>query len=121
MKFAPPLSFLYVSHLVHTHTHILIHIPTQYTTFTHTTQVETELQFLGLLVMENPLKGETAGSIAELSSATIPSVMVTGDHALTAIHVSRRCGILAEEGTVGWEGGCAVCNRKKRHSEERLN
>ena len=41
--------------------------------------MECDLQFLGLLVMQNKLKPETAPVIQELEDANIRTVMATGD------------------------------------------
>ncbi|KAJ7324614.1 hypothetical protein JRQ81_017634 [Phrynocephalus forsythii] len=56
--------------------------------------VESELAFLGLLVMENRLKSETQPVLEELSQARIRSVMVTGDNIQTAITVARKAGMI---------------------------
>ena len=42
-------------------------------------QVEKNLNFLGLLVMENKLKPETTPVINELKEANIRCIMVTGE------------------------------------------
>eukprot|EP00762_Andalucia_godoyi_P007791 ANDGO_01770.mRNA.1 putative cation-transporting ATPase C1672.11c len=55
---------------------------------------ETDLRFLGLIVMENKLKEETIPALADLDAACVRCVMVTGDHALTAVSVARKCGIV---------------------------
>lgn len=57
-------------------------------------KVECDLKFLGLLVMKNTLKPETAPIIKTLQAANIRSVMVTGDMILTAISVARNCGMV---------------------------
>lgn len=57
-------------------------------------QLESEMKFVGLVVLENRLKLETTPVIAELNRANIRNVMVTGDNILTAISVARDCGIL---------------------------
>ena len=41
-------------------------------------QVECELEFLGLLIMENRLKPESTPTIRDLSEAAIRTIMVTG-------------------------------------------
>ncbi|XP_041127044.1 probable cation-transporting ATPase 13A4 isoform X2 [Polyodon spathula] len=51
--------------------------------------VESELTFLGLLILENRLKPETRPVLQELSSAHIRSVMVTGDNLETAVTVAN--------------------------------
>mmetsp|Transcript_20060 Transcript_20060/g.33425 ORF Transcript_20060/g.33425 Transcript_20060/m.33425 type:complete len:1211 (-) Transcript_20060:355-3987(-) len=57
-------------------------------------KVESNLQFMGLLIMQNKLKSATSPAITRLNRANIRSLMVTGDHALTAISVARKCHLL---------------------------
>lgn len=57
-------------------------------------QVEKELTFIGLLILQNMLKPETTPVIHQLKAANIRSVMVTGDNILTAISVARDCGMV---------------------------
>ncbi|XP_070207558.1 polyamine-transporting ATPase 13A3-like isoform X2 [Littorina saxatilis] len=57
-------------------------------------QVECDLTFLGLLVMENRLKPETTPVIHQLAEANIRTIMVTGDNMLTALSVARECGMV---------------------------
>lgn len=56
--------------------------------------VESDLRFLGLLVMQNKLKPETKPVILELKQAAIRCVMVTGDNIDTAISVARECELI---------------------------
>ena len=56
--------------------------------------VEQELQFLGLLIMENKVKAETNLCLQKLQDARIGTVMATGDNGLTGIAVGRKCGII---------------------------
>ncbi|XP_066996755.2 polyamine-transporting ATPase 13A3 [Anabrus simplex] len=58
-------------------------------------EAESNLTFLGLIVMENRLKPETTGIITMLREASIRTVMVTGDNTLTALSVARNCGIIS--------------------------
>ncbi|XP_027026323.2 cation-transporting ATPase 13A2 isoform X1 [Tachysurus fulvidraco] len=58
-------------------------------------EVEKDLQFLGLLVMKNKVKPESAGVINILRQALIRPVMVTGDNILTALNVARACGMMS--------------------------
>ncbi|XP_050178204.1 polyamine-transporting ATPase 13A2 isoform X3 [Myiozetetes cayanensis] len=53
--------------------------------------VESNLSFLGFLVMKNVLKPESAPMIHLLRNANIRPVMVTGDNMLTAMNVARSC------------------------------
>uniref|UniRef100_A0AAR2LI24 Cation-transporting P-type ATPase N-terminal domain-containing protein n=1 Tax=Pygocentrus nattereri TaxID=42514 RepID=A0AAR2LI24_PYGNA len=53
--------------------------------------IETEMRFLGLLVMKNQVKPESPGVISTLRQAQIRPVMVTGDNILTALNVAHAC------------------------------
>ncbi|CAH0403556.1 unnamed protein product [Chilo suppressalis] len=57
-------------------------------------EVEHDLEFLGLVIMENRLKPATTGIIRELKEANIHVVMITGDNIHTAVSVAKECGIL---------------------------
>ncbi|XP_047486397.1 polyamine-transporting ATPase 13A3-like isoform X3 [Penaeus chinensis] len=59
-------------------------------------QVECDLNFVGLLILQNMLKPETAPVIRQLRAANIRTVMVTGDNILTGISVARDCGMVGE-------------------------
>uniref|UniRef100_A0A8C7UX09 Cation-transporting ATPase n=1 Tax=Oncorhynchus mykiss TaxID=8022 RepID=A0A8C7UX09_ONCMY len=56
--------------------------------------IETNMEFLGLIIMQNKLKEETSGVLKDLRHANIRTVMVTGDNMLTAISVARDCGMI---------------------------
>uniref|UniRef100_A0A3P8T5U2 Polyamine-transporting ATPase 13A3 n=1 Tax=Amphiprion percula TaxID=161767 RepID=A0A3P8T5U2_AMPPE len=56
--------------------------------------LETNMEFLGLIIMQNKIKEETAGVLCELRHANIRTLMVTGDNMLTAISVARDCGMV---------------------------
>uniref|UniRef100_A0A8C5WFV6 Cation-transporting ATPase n=1 Tax=Leptobrachium leishanense TaxID=445787 RepID=A0A8C5WFV6_9ANUR len=56
--------------------------------------VESDLTFLGLLIMENKLKPETKPVLEELNAANIRSVMITGDNLQTACTVARTSGMI---------------------------
>lgn len=60
------------------------------------TEAESGLEFLGFIIFENKLKPSTSGVIAELNRAGLHSVMCTGDNILTAVSVSRECGLLEQ-------------------------
>ncbi|ORX82959.1 hypothetical protein K493DRAFT_240394 [Basidiobolus meristosporus CBS 931.73] len=63
-------------------------------------QVEAELQFIGFIIFENKLKPTTASVINTLSNASIRQIMCTGDNVLTAISVSKECGLVHPEAEV---------------------
>uniref|UniRef100_A0A8C5BQU7 ATPase 13A3 n=1 Tax=Gadus morhua TaxID=8049 RepID=A0A8C5BQU7_GADMO len=56
--------------------------------------VEANMEFLGLIIMQNKLKAETPAVLQDLHRANIRTVMVTGDNMLTAISVARDCGMI---------------------------
>ncbi|XP_039622048.1 probable cation-transporting ATPase 13A3 [Polypterus senegalus] len=56
--------------------------------------IECNMEFLGLIIMQNKLKLETASVLEQLHKANIRTVMVTGDNMLTAISVARDCGMI---------------------------
>ncbi|XP_078523235.1 putative cation-transporting ATPase 13A4 isoform X2 [Lissotriton helveticus] len=62
-------------------------------------EVESNLEFLGLLVMENQLKPETKPVLEELLDARFRTVMVTGDNLQTALTIGKHSGMIAESST----------------------
>ncbi|XP_063965726.1 polyamine-transporting ATPase 13A3-like isoform X1 [Lytechinus pictus] len=64
------------------------------------TEVECNLTFIGLLIMQNALKPVTTEIIKQLNDANIRTVMVTGDNMLTAISVARDCGMVGRKSKV---------------------
>ncbi|KAL4457986.1 hypothetical protein ABPG75_012851 [Micractinium tetrahymenae] len=65
-------------------------------------ELEAGLQFCGLAVMVNPLRSDTTAIIAQLHDADIRTVMVTGDHARTAVSVAHNCGMLCQNRPVAF-------------------
>uniref|UniRef100_A0A668AEB2 Polyamine-transporting ATPase 13A3 n=1 Tax=Myripristis murdjan TaxID=586833 RepID=A0A668AEB2_9TELE len=62
--------------------------------------IETNMEFLGLIIMQNKLKPETPKVLQDLHEANIRTIMVTGDNMLTAISVARDCGMIPPQDTV---------------------
>ncbi|PWA32986.1 hypothetical protein CCH79_00016890 [Gambusia affinis] len=60
-------------------------------------EVETEMQFLGLLMMKNLVKPESSEVIDTLTLAHIRSVMITGDNILTAVNVAKSCRMVRSD------------------------
>ena len=56
--------------------------------------IECDLTFLGLIVMENRIKAASSDVLKELHGANIRPIMVTGDNILTAVSVSKNCGLV---------------------------
>ncbi|XP_019728679.1 polyamine-transporting ATPase 13A2 [Hippocampus comes] len=64
-------------------------------------EVEKDMQFLGLLMMRNLVKPESAEVIRTLRLAKLRTVMVTGDNIRTAVSIAQRCGMVrADEGLI---------------------
>jgi len=59
--------------------------------------VESGLDFLGFIIFENKLKSRTTETLSVLHDANIRTIMCTGDNILTAVSVSRECGLLPSE------------------------
>jgi len=49
--------------------------------------------FLGLIALEDPVRPDVPGAIAECHAAGIRVVMMTGDHPATAVSVARQAGL----------------------------
>ena len=58
--------------------------------------MECDLEFQGLVIMENRLKDDTTKIIDNLMRANIRTIMVTGDNMLTALSVARDCEMITK-------------------------
>lgn len=56
--------------------------------------VESNMIFLGLLIVQNKLKEKTTSSIEKLGTSKLRMVMATGDNLLTAISVAKECNLI---------------------------
>ncbi|ORX61100.1 hypothetical protein BCR36DRAFT_408082 [Piromyces finnis] len=63
-------------------------------------EIESDLEFLGFIVFENPLKSGTKKTIEALNDANIRSLMCTGDNILTGISVAKECSMLSKDAQV---------------------
>jgi potassium/sodium efflux P-type ATPase len=61
---------------------------------------EAELTFVGLIVLEDPLRPEVVDSVARCRGAGMRIIVVSGDHGLTAAAVAREAGIVGPEPVV---------------------
>lgn len=57
-------------------------------------EVESDMNFLGFLILLNCLKPETKHVIEELQAANLRTVMITGDNIMTALSVAKDCLII---------------------------
>ena len=63
-------------------------------------QAESDLNFLGFLILENKLKDDTAECIAKLKDADILIKIISGDNPLTTIQASREANIITKNSMV---------------------
>ncbi len=63
-------------------------------------ELEKELDFEGLISFEDPPRNGVKETIAKAAEAGIRTIMVTGDHVLTAGFIAKEVGILTESGRV---------------------
>ncbi|MDR1508058.1 MAG: calcium-translocating P-type ATPase, PMCA-type [Synergistaceae bacterium] len=59
--------------------------------------LESELEFVGLVGMIDPPREEVRGSIEECVRAGIKTVMITGDHVATASAIAHQLGIMGDD------------------------
>lgn len=57
--------------------------------------IEKDLIYLGMLILENPLKADSADTIRTLRSANIRCIISTGDAYLTGIAVAKICNVIS--------------------------
>ena len=60
-------------------------------------EIENELNFVGLLALNDPPQSDTVEAISTCNLAGINTIMITGDNILTAKAVARRIGILTND------------------------
>ena len=63
-------------------------------------KVESELEFLGFVILENRLKPDSEKVIKILNDANIRTIMVTGDNILTAVSVAKDCDMITEDQSI---------------------
>ena len=63
-------------------------------------QEEREFAFLGLVGMIDPLRPETKDAVVKAAAAGVRTIMITGDHAATALAIANDLGITTETGVI---------------------
>jgi len=63
--------------------------------------LEKNLDFIGLIALEDPPRKGVKETIAQASKAGIRTIMVTGDHPLTAAFIAKSVGINADKVLIG--------------------
>lgn len=63
--------------------------------------VEKNLDFVGLVSLEDPPRKEVASTIRQVAQAGIRTIVVTGDHPLTASNIAKSVGIPSEKVLTG--------------------
>lgn len=61
---------------------------------------EKDFIFLGLMAMIDPLREETSDAVANCKKAGIKTIMITGDHKITAKTIAKQCGIFSDDDLV---------------------
>lgn len=56
--------------------------------------IENNLTFIGMVGMIDPPREEAKQAVAEAKSAGVRTIMITGDHVITASAIARSLGIL---------------------------
>jgi len=62
--------------------------------------IENNLIFVGMFAMIDPARLEVKDAVAEANTAGIRSIMITGDHPLTAIHIAKELGIASNDDVI---------------------
>jgi Ca2+-transporting ATPase len=62
---------------------------------------ESELQFIGLLAFNDPIREDVPPAVADCARAGITVIMITGDHPATAEATARRLGLSSERTLTG--------------------
>jgi cation-transporting ATPase 13A3/4/5 len=63
-------------------------------------EIERNMHFLGFINFSNRMKASTPSMIRQLVEGDIRTIMISGDHVLTAIHIARLAGMIHEESQI---------------------
>lgn len=82
-------------------------------TLEQNTLTEEELEFVGLMGMQDPLRPEVKEAFAKATLAGIKTIMITGDHKETACAIAKEAGILKENNLVFTEDDVVRSTREE--------
>jgi cation-transporting ATPase 13A3/4/5 len=57
-------------------------------------ELESQLEYVGLILFKNLLKPDTTDAILQLKQGDVRTVMITGDNALTGVCIGQQCGMV---------------------------
>ncbi|CEG75750.1 hypothetical protein RMATCC62417_10742 [Rhizopus microsporus] len=60
-------------------------------------ELESNLNFTGLLLLKNQLKPDSADAIQQLKDGDVRTVMITGDNAYTGVFIGQQCGLVPSQ------------------------
>lgn len=63
-------------------------------------KIDDDLTFVGLLALKDPLRSDAKEAIAEAKKAGLRTVIITGDHKLTALAIGKEIGLDPDDGEV---------------------
>ena len=63
-------------------------------------QLESDLEFIGLVLFKNMLKEDTSNAIQQIKQGDVRVVMITGDNALTGVFIGQQCNLVPPNTTV---------------------
>ncbi|KAI8053138.1 E1-E2 ATPase-domain-containing protein [Gilbertella persicaria] len=62
-------------------------------------QLESNLEFIGLVLFKNLLKTDTTPAIQQIKNGDVRVVMITGDNAMTGAFIGKQCGLVPSQTT----------------------
>ncbi len=78
---------------------------------------EKDFEFLGILLMQDPLRPEVTKAIASARAAGIRTIMITGDHRETAKSIAIQAGIIKGEEKILTENEIVLLNKDELAKE----
>ena len=87
----------------------------------HEEQLENHLTFLGLIGMIDPPRDEARDAVRKCEDAGIKTVMITGDHKLTAVSVAKEIGMLKGDLVLTGEELDAMSDEEFEKSVEKVS